>query len=114
MVGGAVSNLATSQIERYDATLLMGDGELRERERDIRREIAQPADDDASNGPALSLCAGQTLERRINGFVEREAVTNVEDRSVAHLDVAHAILRRVHRELVGNALQRLRRLHHGE
>ena len=74
--------------------------------------MSQSAHDHAAHRAAVALGALESAQRRLDRFVEGQSAADVEHRRVPHLDVPNAVARRVDRQLVRDALECLRGLHH--
>src|SRR6478672_2110261 len=81
-----IPELTTGEIERDDAAMLVANGESRELHRRRRIEMTQAADDHSPHRAALTLGTLESAERSFDGFAERQASLDVQDRAIANLD----------------------------
>ena len=77
----------------------------------LRRLVAQAAENQASADVELPLSEQQTLVDFIEHLLEREPISPVQLRRESHLAVDHSVGREVFHQLVRDARQALRRLH---
>ncbi len=106
--------LRARQIEAHHTLVLEGDGEIRELVARLRAHVTDAADDDAVADAVLLLSGFQALDDGLDDGMQREPLLLMEDRAVAHLDVADILLGRVLRQLEGRADEALVGLHHGQ
>lgn len=109
---GRVVLLLPRQVERQHAAALVGHRQLGERQRDLGRHRADPADDDARGNVQPGARVAKPGDHRVHDVLERQAPLAVQDRRVAHLEVADTLGRAVLDQLVGDAVEGVLLLHH--
>ena len=105
--------LSAGKVKSHYAFVLEFDCQLRHLERVFRRELSQAANNESRCDSEIFLRPAEPAEGRFDRLDQRDSLHDVQDRSIANLDVAHAIFGGVLCQLVGNALERVPALHDG-
>ena len=114
VVLGRVVVLGAGQIEADDAAVLVSDRQLCHFERMLRGHVSDAANDDVRLDSVSLLRSAEPLEHTLDDRRQPEPAPGVQHRRVAHLHVTDVLARRVFGELVRNAPERFRALHHAQ
>src|SRR2546425_7608354 len=113
MISRREAALRTGEIERRQPRRAIVRGRTGQLEGFSRRLGAHRADNEPDLGSGFGGCAPNAGQRRFDRLRQRQRWT-MQERRIAHLDVANILRGLIDDEFVGHALQRGRGLQHGQ